>query len=193
MSIELALNPLKIIAGKSLVEPVAIDADWQILEDKLHELGLQDGYAVIWQIHSIAWGTLKAGKISFSSDVPKNELILELRVFNENEEIYLQKQGDKFVGRFRNDASGEDAEYVDSASRFWGDFNSIESENTEGFMNLTDKDRKISMKIPKIESVAKYYALETRSYVGINQQTAQAGYTDYRFKAIIPADMKGDD
>ena len=60
-------------------------------------------------------------------------------------------------------------------------------------MTLVDRDRKLSMKIPSIGAKAKDYALVTRSYIGINKQTAQAGYTDYRFKAIIPADMKGDE
>jgi hypothetical protein len=49
------------------------------------------------------------------------------------------------------------------------------------------------MKLPAIDQPAKHYALETRSYIGINERTAQAGYTDYRFKAILPADMKGDE
>ena len=193
MSIELALNPLKIIPGKGMIESVDIEACWQALRSKLQELALQTGYLVIWQVHGISWGKLQAGSLSFSSDEPKVELILELRVFNEKAEIYLQKQGDKFIGRYRNDESGEDIEYVDSASRFWGSLSSSEAEEAEAFMTLVDRDRKISMKIPGIGAKAKYYALVTRSYIGINKQTAQAGYTDYRFKEIIPADMKGDD
>lgn len=193
MSIELALNPLKIIPGKGMIESVDIEASWQTLQSKLQELDLQTGYVVIWQIHGISWGKLQGEGFSFSGDEPKVELILELRVFNETAEIYLQKQGDKFIGRYRNDESGEDIEYVDSASRFWGSVGSSAMEEAGNFMTLVDRDRKLSMKIPSIGAKAKYYALVTRSYIGINKQTAQAGYTDYRFKDIIPADMKGDE
>jgi len=184
---------LTITSGQSEIKPVSMPADFAALPNKLSELGLQDGYMIVWQIQRISWGKLTAGKISLATDTPKNSLILELRIFNEDAELHLQKQGDQFVGRYRNDQAGDKAEYVDSASRFWGQYSKDQATADDGFMTLVDADRKLSMKLPAIDQPAKHYALETRSYIGINEQTAQAGYTDYRFKAILPADMKGDE
>lgn len=189
MSIELALKPLTIEKGKSDTEPINVAADWQKMKEKIRGLGLEDGYIIVWQIHCISWGLLKEGEFSFSTDTPKPELILELRLFNENEELHLKKQGDSLVGRYRNDETGNASEYVDSVSRFWGQYEKHKNNETNDFINLVDKDRKLSMQIPNIGIPAEYYALETRSYIGINPQTAQAGYTDYRFKSIIPADI----
>ena len=189
MSIELTLEPLTIKEGKSDTEPINTAADWQMIKEKLQDLGLLDGYIIVWQIHCISWGILKEGDISFSTVTPKPELILELRVFNENAELHLKKQGDRFVGRYRNDETGNVSEYVDSSSRFWGQYEKHQNNENNEFINLVDKDRKLSMQIPNIDTPAEYYALETRCYIGIHPQTAQAGYIDYRFKSIIPADI----
>ncbi len=186
------LKPTEIQPVKSHVQnDIVIPASMGDLQNKLQELGVQDGFVILWQVNSINWGRWTDGRFYYEGPAPKDSLVLELRVFNEQEELHLLKKGGSFKGRYRKDGEGEEAEYIDSASRFWGK-RTEGQESAEGFICLIDKDRKLSMSIPKIEADAETYALETRSYVGINEQTAQAGYVDYRFKAILPVFVKGD-
>lgn len=191
MNHEALLRPTEIKAGKSLIKDIAIPAAAAGLQAKLQELDFQTGLVVLWQINAISWGKWEGGQLHFPETVPQDGLLLEVRVFNENEELHLLKQGGGFEGRYRKDGEGEEAEYIDSASRFWGRKTETQ-ECAEGYMKLVDGDRKLQMLLPAIEAEAEYYALETRSYVGINEQTAQAGYVDYRFKAIRPVYVKGD-
>lgn len=186
------LKPTEIQAGKSHVQDdIAIPASMADLQNKLQELGIQEGLMILWQVNSINWGTWKDGQFHYDGPAPKDSLVLELRVFNEQEELHLLKKGGSFEGRYRKDGEGKEAEYIDSASKFWG--KKAERQDTaKGFVCLIDKDRKLRMSIPAITADAETYALETRSYVEINKQTAQAGYADYRFKAILPVLVKGD-
>lgn len=191
MSREALLKPTEIKAGKSLKRNIDIPATMAALQAKLQDSDFQAGFVIFWQIDSIRWGRWESGQLHFPETAPQDRLMLEVRVFNENEELHLLKQGERFRGRYRNDSEGETAEYVDSASRFWGRRTQAQ-ECAEGYMRLIDSDRKLQMLLPAIDTEAEYYALETRSYVGINEQTAQAGYVDYRFKAILPVFVKGD-
>ena len=191
MNREALLKPTEIKAGKSLIKDIAIPASIAALQAKLQELDFQTGFFVLWQIDAISWGKWESGQLHFSKAVPRDGLLLEVRVFNDNEELHLLKQGGSFQGRYRKDGEGAESEYIDSASRFWG--RKTESQEcAEGFMRLVDSDRKLQMLLPVVDEDAEYYALETRSYVGINEKTAQAGYVDYRFKAILPVFVKGD-
>lgn len=185
------LKPTEIKAGKSLIKNIAIPATMAAMQTELQELNFQAGYVVLWQIDAIRWGKWESGQLYFPETDPQDSLLLEVRVFNENEELHLLKQGESFRGRFRNDSEGEAAEYVDSASRFWGRRTQTQA-CAGGYIRLVDSDRKLQMLIPAVGTEAEYYALETRSYVGINEHTAQAGYVDYRFKAILPVFVKGD-
>ena len=191
MSREALLKPTEIKAGKSLIKNIDIPVTMAALQAKLQELDFQAGFVVLWHIDAISWGKWESGQLHFPEADPKDCLLLEVRIFNENEELHLLKQGGGFRGRYRKDDEGEEAEYVDSASRFWGRRTQAQ-ECAEGYMRLIDSDRKLQMLLPATDAEAEYYALETRSYVGINEHTAQAGYVDYRFKAILPVFVKGD-
>ena len=193
MSLDLATEPLEIKQIKCFLQnDISIDLSMDALQQKLRDLGLADGFAVLWQVNCISWGKWTAGELSFAGASPKDGLILEVRVFNEHEELHLCKHGRGLEGRYRKDTEGQGDEYVDSMSRFWGKKEKAEEGNA-GYIALKDTDRKLSMLIPDIGEQAEHYALETRSYVGISEQTAQAGYVDYRFKAIVPADVEGDE
>ena len=191
MNREAPLKPTGIKAVKSLIEDMAIPATMADLQAKLQELDFQTGVFVLWHVDAISWGKWESGQLHFPDKAPRDGLLLEVRVFNENEELYLLKRGGGFQGRYRKDGEGEEAEYIDSASRFWGRKTQAQ-ECAEGFMRLVDSDRKLQMLLPATGADAEYYALETRSYVGVNEKTAQAGYVDYRFKAILPVFVKGD-
>ena len=106
----------------------------------------------------------------------------EIRIFNEVEELHLIKINDEFLGRYVKDGTGQEVKYVDSFSRFWDEKYNIKN----GFIELRDVGRKISLKIPFDEGLSdtKYLGLKTRNYIGSDKNTDLSGYIDYGFLSI---------
>ena len=191
MSIELALeDQMCIQQGSSERLAVSLERNETALCEKLETLGMKEANVVVWQVHGITWGRWQNGSLKLAGDAAKKcSLWLELRVFNEEEELHLKKSGDLWLGRWRKDGAGEATEYVDSISRFWGE--RVEAADApEGYMKLEDAARKLKQILPQAEEHAKYYGLVTRSYIGY-EATGQAGYVDYRYVRIAAADVEG--
>lgn len=191
MSIELALeDQMCIQQGSSERLAVSLARKETALCEKLEVLGMKEANVVVWQVHGITWGRWQNGSLKLAGDAAKKcSLWLELRVFNEEEELHLKKSGDLWLGRWRKDGAGEATEYVDSISRFWGE--RVEAADApEGYMKLEDAARKLKQILPQAEEHAKYYGLVTRSYIGY-EATGQAGYADYRYVRIAAADVEG--
>ncbi|WP_294175705.1 CRISPR-associated protein Csx19 [uncultured Selenomonas sp.] len=191
MSIELALeDQMCIQQGSSERLAVSLERNETALCEKLETLGMKEANVVVWQVHGITWGRWQNGSLKLAGDAAKKcSLWLELRVFNEEEELHLKKSGDMWLGRWRKDGAGEATEYVDSISRFWGE--RVEAADApEGYMKLEDAARKLKQILPQAEERAKYYGLVTRSYIGY-EATGQAGYADYRYVRIAAADVEG--
>ena len=191
MSIELALeDQMCIQQGSSERLAVSLERNETALYEKLETLGMKEANVVVWQVHGITWGRWQNGSLKLAGDAAKKcSLWLELRVFNEEEELHLKKSGDLWLGRWRKDGAGEATEYVDSISRFWGEM--VETADLpEGYMKLEDAARKLKQILPQAEEHAKYYGLVTRSYIGY-EATGQAGYADYRYVRIAAADVEG--
>ena len=191
MSIELALeDQMCIQQGSSERLAVSLERKEAALCEKLEVLGMKEANVVVWQVHGITWGRWQNGSFKLAGDAAKKcSLWLELRVFNEEEELHLKKSGDLWLGRWRKDGAGEATEYVDSISRFWGEM--VEAADLpEGYMKLEDAARKLKQILPQAEEHAKYYGLVTRSYIGY-EATGQAGYADYRYVRIAAADVEG--
>ena len=191
MSIELALeDQMCIQQGSSERLAVSLARKEAALCEKLETLGMKEANVVVWQVHGITWGRWQNGSLKLAGDAAKKcSLWLELRVFNEEEELHLKKSGDLWLGRWRKDGAGEATEYVDSISRFWGEM--VEAADLpEGYMKLEDAARKLKQILPQAEERAKYYGLVTRSYIGY-EATGQAGYADYRYVRIAAADVEG--
>lgn len=192
MSIELALEDRMCIRqGSSERRPLSLARSEAALCEKLEELGMKEADVVVWQVQGIAWGRWQGGSLKLAGDAAKQcSLWLELRVFNEEEELHLKKSGDLWIGRWRRDGAGEATEYVDSISRFWGERAEAAVDAPEGYMKLEDAARKLKQILPQVEERAKYYGLVTRSYIGY-EATGQAGYADYRYVRIAAADVEG--
>ena len=191
MSIELALeDQMCIQQGSSERLAVSLERNETALYEKLETLGMKEANVVVWQVHGITWGRWQNGSLKLAGDAAKKcSLWLELRVFNEEEELHLKRSGDLWLGRWRKDGAGEATEYVDSISRFWGEM--VETADLpEGYMKLEDAARKLKQILPQAEEHAKYYGLVTRSYIGY-EATGQAGYADYRYVRIAAADVEG--
>ena len=191
MSIELALeDQMYIQQGSSERLAVSLARKEAALCEKIETLGMKEANVVVWQVHGITWGRWQNGSLKLAGDAAKKcSLWLELRVFNEEEELHLKKSGDLWLGRWRKDGAGGATEYVDSISRFWGEM--VEAADLpEGYMKLEDAARKLKQILPQAEERAKYYGLVTRSYIGY-EATGQAGYADYRYVRIAAADVEG--
>lgn len=147
-----------------------------LLEKYLH----QDAQVVAWFNHRVTFGKWENQQLVWAEDLPfDDKQFLELRAFNENEELYLQENGNV---RYISDNDGKDIiEYVDSYSHLWGE----RTEKTEnGFVKLRDEGRKLQMVVPYAGD-AKNYELYLRSYIGYDGKTGQAGYTAYRYLKIV--------
>lgn len=186
-AIDLALHKLEIKSCPSESREFVCTLDEKAVADILQQCGLTEGTVVVWQVNRIRWGRWQQRVFTFA-DGEKNRvpLWLEVRIFNQTGELHLVREKGAFQGRFRGDGQGETAEYVDSLSRFWGEKTEVQN----GWLTLEDKDRKLKLVVPQAAEAAQYYGLVTRNYVGVDVQTAQAGYVDYRYVAIVSADVK---
>lgn len=138
---------------------------------------------VALSVNKAVFGIYRLGEIVFPLGAPEEQYLLELRAFNENKEVYLRKQGDKYLVRTIVDGSGEDIDVVDAVSNLFGE--RIEaSELAEGFVKLVEEGRKINVVIPA-EVLANHYALKTRSYIECDEETGQAGYGYFRYVDIV--------
>jgi len=186
MSIQEAIQPLKYYFGKFEYKSISIKFDFETLEQELQNLIHSNSIVIVWQIHNIIWGRYQNNKLELLDGTRNANFYQEIRVFNEDEELHLIKIDDEFQGRYIQDGIGQEVKYVDSFSRFWGEKHSIK----DGFIELRDIGRKISLKIPFKEkfSDTKYLGLTTRNYIGSDKNTGLSGYIDYRFLSISSAE-----
>lgn len=153
----------------------------------------QGSYKVVWQaVNELKFGYYNNNdKFIFEDNiVPQEKYVMQIRLFNNDEEILLQKDGGKYNVRIIKDSinrqtdEDEMVKVVDDASTLFGERMEIKID-TKGFVRLVEKGRKISLTIPT-EDTAKYYALVTRSYITFDTETRQAGYGYYRYLDIRP-------
>lgn len=153
----------------------------------------QGSYKVVWQaVNELKFGYYNNNdKFIFEDNiVPQEKYVMQIRLFNNDEEILLQKDGGKYNVRIIKDSinrqtdEDEMVKVVDDASTLFGERTEIKID-TKGFVRLVEKGRKISLTIPT-QDMAKYYALVTRSYITFDTETGQAGYGYYRYLDIRP-------
>lgn len=176
---ELVTQQLEIKSGTTKREDVTGTALQSLIEQYIPK----GGTVVLWQIHSLRWGRFEEGKFTFSDGGTLNDdYILEARVFNDAQELHVIRRHSTYTGRFLDDTTGPEREYVDSASRLWG---TRKGNVTDGFAKLKDTQRFLELVVPVTEQ-SEYYALVTRNYITADEETGQAGYNDYRYVAIEP-------
>ena len=153
----------------------------------------QGSYKVVWQaVNELKFGYYNNNdKFIFADEItPSEKYVMQIRLFNNDEEILLQKDGGKYNVRIIKDSinrqtdEDEMVKVVDDASTLFGERTDSRI-NTKMFVRLVEKGRKISLTIPT-EDTAKYYALVTRSYITFDTETGQAGYGYYRYLDIRP-------
>lgn len=172
--------------GKSNVQ---IEKKVSSFAEALDEYANDNYIAVVHCVNEIKFGYYKNKQFYFADDKSLEEkYILQARLFNQDKELLLQRKENTFLVRFINDNSENDydnkneMEYVDSKSPLFGD-RDTKAKLPQGFVRLVEKGRKLSMIIPTDE-VAKKYLLKTRSYIGYDEKTGQAGYKFWRYLAL---------
>lgn len=143
-------------------------------------------------VNAIKMGWIKDGKIIFyDGDGLDEEYLLQIRVFNANEEIMLKKSRKGYAARIIKDTPNDNddsVKAVDSSSILFGE---RQQPVKDGFAILYEEGRKIKLVIPTEENDKKY-KLTTRSYItynndpnnGGNVSTYQAGYGYWRYVGI---------
>ncbi|MCQ5209282.1 CRISPR-associated protein Csx19 [Megasphaera massiliensis] len=182
MSLELAQKGLTLVDSPVTWKRKIHEA--QHLGDVIKQYMKDSASLVVWQRQQISWGRWDGSSLVFANQKTLDEnQILEIRVFNENEELHLYRRHGAYEGRYVCDGEGSVQSHVDALSRLWG-----HKTNHDGnFATLKDDERFLSMTVPCQEK-ADYYGLVTRSYIEADAKTGQAGYTDYRFVRIESAE-----
>lgn len=139
-------------------------------------------------VNELKFGRYEQGVFHFADGKSIDEkYVMEIRLFNDNTEILLQKNGSIFKARCikeslkDNPSEGyEEHDYVDCASPLFG---KRDKDISPDFVHLTEKGRKIHITIP-VDKTADYYKLKTRSYIGYDSETGQAGYVFWRYLGL---------
>lgn len=182
MSLELAQKGLTLVDSPVTWKRKIHEA--QPLGDVIKQYMKDSASLVVWQRHQISWGRWDGSSLVFANQEALDEnQILEIRVFNENEELHLYRHHGAYEGRYVCDGTGEVQSHVDTLSRLWGH----KTAHDGSFVTLKDSERFLSMTVPCQEK-ADYYGLVTRSYIDVDSDTGQAGYSDYRFVRIESAE-----
>ena len=182
MSLELAKKPLALQDGltkwkKDLQEEGSVlDIIPRYIQGKAD--------VVIWQRQQVIFGIFDAQVLQLAGGKTfEEEQTLEIRIFNEREELHLWRCSTGYEGRYVMDGQGEKQSYVDCLSRLWGHTTAYDGT----FAVLTDEERFLKLTVPCREK-AGYYGLVTRNYIEADDKTGQAGYSDYRFVRIQAAE-----
>ena len=188
MGFELAKNPLQIQdihSSRELLRNIARNeaALTELLTKKLKA----PAWLAVWALHAVTFGHWDGTKLTLHNHQVDIADIIEMRIFNAQEEIHLLQEDEFFAGRYIcDDANGSPQEVIDSFSRFWGECESPETvTETDTYVELRDASRKLTLNIPLPNGKGgKYYGLTTRSYIGYERTTGLAGYADQRFVSI---------
>ena len=156
----------------------------QPLGDVIKQYMKDTASLVVWQRHQISWGQWDGSSLILANqeDLDENQII-EIRVFNDKEELHLYRRRGAYEGRYVCDGEGAVQSHVDTLARLWGH----KTAHDGTFATLKDDERFLSMTVPCQEK-ADYYGLVTRSYIDVDDETGQAGYRDYRFVRIESAE-----
>lgn len=147
---------------------------------------------VAHNLNEIKFGYYANKQFTFADNSELNtKYLLNLRLFNANEEILIQKISTNYQVRIIKDQQTDDSqnysEAVDNTSRFFG---SSDQKIDNHFVHISEPGRKMEFTLPS-DQKAKYYDLTTRSYITYDKQTGQAGYAYYRYVSIQPENKGG--
>ncbi len=143
-----------------------------------------DGFVVAYLTNGVYIGRYRGGEFEFHDTVDLNpDYIVRLRIFSENEELYIWKTRDQLKGRLRIDTDREKTQVpvVDAYQVLWG---TDKKELKAGWTRIFE-DRGTELILPfseiTIDNKKKRLFLKTRNYIDFHPKTHLATYTDCRF------------
>lgn len=144
---------------------------------------LRHGAAVIvWYMQGIVSGRWQDKELLLLDSAVEPEKLLEMRAFNEQEELFIQKQGTQWMCRYILDGEGEtNTDYIDTEAPLWGQVRETDGQS----VTMVDEGRKLKLRLP-YEGAAEpgdYCFLRTRNYI-LRLSDGQAGFGDYRYISV---------
>lgn len=144
----------------------------------------ENTYFVAYLYNTVLIGNFKSVFQAYNKHI-SNDLLINLRVFNENEEVYIWKQDNNtFSWRYRKDSNGEQVYVVDVKQVIWG---TTAEQKESGWSRLYEK-RGIELIVPieqsKVDDKKNRLKILTRHYIDYNE-IGQAGYSDTRIVKFI--------
>lgn len=156
----------------------SFEAVFKMMRDFFAE---ENGTFVLWTINEVLWGWIKGGQLQLLDRIKTFEgEAIELRAFNNKREARIIWCDNSVNVRLVDDTNGPEVWYVDSISPILGD----KVSSSDDMIELIDSKRKISLHIPYADANVSKYGLTTRAYIGFDENSGLAGYTDYRFVSI---------
>ncbi len=110
------------------------------------------------------------------------QFVKRMRIFNQNEELYLWRDKGKLIGRYRKDSEGEEIDFIEANQVIYG----TKAEYEDGCTILTEQ-RGTKIVLPgkwKANNKKSRVAIKTKHYIGY-QDSCQATYIDARFVKFI--------
>jgi CRISPR-associated protein (TIGR03984 family) len=175
------MNGLKLIETVSISETGIMEINnWDQLQQFIGS-NLTVGLVVAYLNYKVLFGRLTADKLIFyENECFEPRYLLELRAFDENEELRLKRRNGKFFWRRRNDGIGKPCELVEAKQLLWG---KLSDTNAEGWQ-LLEEERGFSLIVPYSGGkVGQRLAIQTRNYIEYNE-LGQAGYADSRLMRL---------
>ena len=149
---------------------------------------LSEGYIVCWLHYEVLFGKMKNSAFVFynGNDPDFERYLVELRAFNENEELRIWRRMGTFFYRYRKDNEGEENEYIDAEQVMFG----TKSEGSNDSFHKITESKGIEYYLPSeflngktLSPKTQRLILHTRNYIGYND-FGQAGFVDSRFLKI---------
>lgn len=160
------------------------------VKDITQKLDLEKYYIVAYLDYEVKIGFCeKSDNYNFVFNDQSNfedKYIQKLRIFNQDQELYIWRTNNTLNGRFRKDNQGNNKiEYIDAKQVLFG----TKLDNLSNcFIKLSEEKRRIKLIIPdnnfKVNDKDKRVAIQTRNYIDYNE-IFQATYTDVRFVDFV--------
>lgn len=171
-------NGLKLYEIKTKTEPIS---EISALEETMRHFN-EDGYVVAYLTYGVYVGRYKNREFEFYEKLELNpDFIIRLRIFNENQELYIWKTGNKLSGRLRIDTDGSSTPVIDAYQVLWG---TDKKELKDGWTRIFE-ERGTELILPffdiTVDNSKKRLFLKTRNYIDFHSHIYLATYIDCRF------------
>lgn len=120
----------------------------------------QEAFALVWKVHEVIAGKIVQNQCLFYQSTLQPEFVQEARIFNETSELYLLRQEDIFVARFRKDGEGEKTDVYDERHFVNGHVQNWHN----GWLKIAEENRGFLLFLPASVPVTGKVCYTARNY-----------------------------